>query len=566
MKHKILIGIDDFKAFRSSDGLYVDKSLLISEVLDNGAGVSVITRPRRFGKTLNMSMLSYFFDIKNSEENRGLFSKLDIEKSQYFVEHMGQYPVVNITFKDIKRGDWQGCYEEIVELIKVEYDKHRYLQNSSKLTDLEKNTYILILEGKANESQYRRSLNELVKYLSKFYDRKVVVLIDEYDTPVIEGELEGYFKEVVKFMQTFLSGALKGNNYLYKGIMTGIVRLEGTGIFSGLNNLDMCTVLDEKYRDKFGFTEKEVKKLLKDYDMEDMEDRVREHYNGYNFDGEVIYNPYSVVKCIDSRRLQNYWLSSSSNDLAKKKLKDMMDMEGANSAKETVEKLLRGGVVNLEIKNRTTISSSMRVGEILNLLLYAGYLKYSNYKDVGKRNWEAEVSIPNKEIESMFGETISEWIEDKYTLDEIEGFKDFLEDLCGAGEDEMKKGIERYLEKRSVMDVEKREEMGYHNFFFGMFQGLSEEYEVESNRESGEGRYDIRLTPIKGKGRKEGIVLELKVGEKDRLKDISREAVKQIEAKGYHNGFKAKGLKKARLIGVAFYKKSAEVTLKVINL
>ena len=564
MGKKMLVGLDNFK--EAVEGYrYVDKTLLISEILETSSKVLAVARPRRFGKSLNMSILSYFFNMDNGAKNRDLFRGLDIEKSSWMKEQ-GKYPVINMTFKDVKSNSWEECYEDMVSLIRVEYGRHPYLKESQKLSEVEREMYGKIVAGDASRSDYKSSLKELSKYLSKYYGKGVIILIDEYDTPVIEGELGGYFKEASKFMEGFLGGALKGGDSLRKGIVTGITRLQGAGIFSGLNSAEVCTLFSNRYRDKFGFTEKEVKELLKEYDMEDKENEVRRHYNGYNFDGEVMYNPYSVARCIDSGRLENFWLGSSSNDLAKKKLKELMEMGGGRSAKKMVEDLLRGESLEVEVKGAIRISNVMRTTDILNLLLYSGYLKYENYGVRKNEDLMAEVSIPNREIRAMYRETIREWIEEKYTLEEIEGFKEFLNTVCEGGVDDMKEGIERYLESRSLIDVEKNEEMGYHNFFFGMFQGLRGEYDVKSNRESGEGRYDIGLMPMEGSKRDEGIVIEFKVGKKENLKDLSKDAISQIEEKGYHNSFKSEYVKRVRLIGIAFSKKSAEVTLKTISI
>lgn len=286
MRRKILTGQSDFEEFIKGNYLYVDKSEFISEMLDLESKVTAISRPRRFGKTLNMSMLSYFFNINNSKENKKLFKGLKIEKSPYFTEQ-GKYPVINITFKDVKSDNWEESYEDIVTQIALEYFNHSYLKDSTKLDEFEKENFLKILKGKANKSKYKSSLKDLSGYLHRYYGRKVIILIDEFDTPIIEGELEGYFKQASKSIQGFLGGALKENKSLYKGIVTGITKLHGAGIFSGVSNADILTIFDSEYKDKFGFTEIEVKELLKEYEMQDKEDAIRKYYNGYNFDGEV---------------------------------------------------------------------------------------------------------------------------------------------------------------------------------------------------------------------------------------------------------------------------------------
>ena len=569
MSRVILAGMDDFKKVRVGNSLYVDKSDFISELLDTGSVVVAIARPRRFGKSLNMSMLSYFFDVNDKEENRKLFKGLKIEKSPYFAKQ-GQYPVINLTFKNFKAMNFQDCYNKIVKLVVTEYDKHPYLKDSPKLTDIEKKNYNKILNREGNGSDYESSLGDLSKYLYKHHGREVVILVDEFDTPAIEGELKGYYEEVSNFMQAFLGEALKGNDKIFKGVVTGITRLQGAGIFSGVNNADIFTILDKEFKDKFGFTEKEVKELLKEYEIEEKEEEVRELYNGYNFRGEVIYNPYSVVKYIKKGEFGNFWLGSSDNDIARKKVKHLFKIKGDEVLRKEVEDLLQGKKIRLEIDEAMKISKKMGSSDIFNLLLYSGYLKYENYVEKAGDVGYVDVSIPNLEIKSIYKKTINEWVKEEYSKEEIKELKNFLDSVCEGGEKEIKERLEKYLNRRSLFDVEKVEEMGYHNFLFGLLQGLEGSYLLDSNKESGGGRFDIMLTPTKekehGNESRSGVIIELKVGEKDRLKSRSEEALKQIEGKRYHKNLEDQGVKKVRLIGIAFNKKEAEVSLKEMDL
>ena len=572
MSRKILAGLSDFRKIMEANGLYVDKSDFISELMDSGSEVVAIARPRRFGKSLNMSMLSYFFNIENREENRKLFKGLKIEKSPYFAEQ-GQYPVINMTFKNVRESNWEECLEKIRSVVADEYTKHKYLMakdyENGGLDKKDIEYFQTIIDEKSSIIKLKESLKKLSHYLNRYYGKRVVVLVDEYDTPIIEGELEGYFKEASNFMQGFLNDALKENESLHRGIITGITRLQGAGIFSGLNSADICTIFDAGYKDKFGFTEKEVKELLHEYKMADEEERVREHYNGYNFRGEVIYNPYSVVKSVVKREFGNFWLGSSSNDLAKKKVKQLIEMGRDEVIRKMVEDLLQGKKVKIKVKEVLEIREDMSHVEILNLLLYSGYLKYESHDEKRNEKGKIEVSIPNLEIKEIYNQSIEEWMEKGYGAEEAVELKSFLESVCKGVEGEIKKGLERYLERRSVMDGEKIMEMGYHNFIFGLLQGLDSRYLLESNRESGKGRYDIMLTPInmkEGDKLEEGVVIEMKVGEEGNLAEKSREALKQIEEKKYFKSLEGKGIKKARLIGIAFSGKEAEVCLKEISL
>ena len=569
MKRKISAGLSDFKEVIENNNLYMDKSDFISEVLDAESKVIAIARPRRFGKTLNMSMLSYFFSLNDREENRKLFKGLKIEKSSYFREQ-GEYPVVSITFKDIKSDTWEESYQDIVSLIKLQYSKHAYLEESDFLNREEKEGYRKILDGGANIAEYKLSLFDLSNYLHKHHGKKVVVLVDEFDTPVIEGELEGYFKKASKFMEGLLGKALKDNPSLHRGVMTGITRLQGVGIFSGLNSGDVCTIFDGEYKDKFGFTENEIKELLEEYGIKDQEQSIKEYYNGYNFDGEVIYNPYSVVKFISKGRFGDFWLGSNSNDLAKKKVMQLLEMKDDEVVRKMVEDLVQGKRVKMEVDEALRISEDMELMDILNLLLLSGYLKYENYRRDKDNVRYAEVSIPNLEIKSIYRKTINAWVKGKYTMEDIEGLKKFLKSVCVGEEEEIKERLERYLNRRSILDGEKVLEMGYHNFLFGLLQGLESRYILESNRESGEGRFDIMLTPVgsegKGANQERGILIELKATQRDMLKNGSKEAVVQMEDKKYHKKFEDMGIKRARLVGIAFNKKEVEVSLKEITL
>ncbi len=572
MSRKIFAGVANFEKIIKGGGLYVDKSDFIEELLNFGDEVIAIARPRRFGKTLNMSMLSYFFDINNGEENKKLFKGLKIEKSPYFSEQ-GQYPVINMTFKDVKERSWDKCIEKIKSIVSDEFIKHKYLlegEGKKELEKKDKDYFKAVMEEEISETKLKDSLKRLSQFLHQYFGKEVVILVDEYDTPIIEGELAGYFKEASNFMQSFLSGALKGVDSLHKGVVTGITRLQGAGIFSGLNNADVCTVFENSYKNKFGFTEKEVKKLLGEYRLEDKGEEIREYYNGYNFRGEVIYNPYSVVKCIAKGEFSNFWLGSSSNDLAKMKLKKLIEIGDGRSVRKLIEDLIQGKAVTTTITGSIKISEEMTITDILNLFIYSGYLRYEAFRvgDDGLRS--AEVMIPNREVKEIYRGTVEEWVEERYSLNEILEFKVFLDSICEGDEKAIKEGLESYLEGRSTMDVERVEEMGYHNFFFGMMQGLKGRYDVESNRESGSGRYDILLTPTKRQTKflsfGAGIVIEFKVGKKEQLKKISENALKQIEEKKYYKSLEGKGINKARLIGIAFNKKEAEVTLKEIKL
>lgn len=303
---------------------------------------------------------------------------------------------------------------------------------------------------------------------------------------------------------------------------------------------------------------------------ESKEEKVKEHYNGYNFMGEVVYNPHSVLSYMDTGEFRNFWLGSSSNDLAKQKVEQLLEISGDEIVRKMMEDLLQGKKVKMEVNEVLRISKDMEPTDILNLLLYSGYLKYENYKQDGDNVFHAEVSIPNLEIKAIYRKTINEWVKGKYTMEEIEELKKFFRSVCEGEKEEIRVRLERYLDRRSMMDGEKISEMGYHNFLFGLLQGLENRYLLDSNKESGAGRFDVMLTPVRSKieknDQRKGVVIKLKVGEKQKLKKLSEEAIRQMEDKRYYKNLEDKELGGIRLIGIAFNGKEAEVLLKEIKI
>ena len=595
-KKKLPVGNADFKKVITEENYYVDKTLFIKEMLDGGEEVRVVMRPKRFGKTMMLSTCKYFFDMEGKEENKKLFKGLDIEKSKYFQEQ-GKYPVIYLTFKDVKEENWTDCYSKIKSMIKKEYDKHKILKTSSILTDLEKKTYEQIIDGIDDITEYESSLGNLSEFLYKQHKEKVVILIDEYDTPIIEGEIKGYYEKVKGFMKNFLSAGLKDNICLYRGLMTGIVRMSGAGIFSGLNNVDINTIAGGEFGDKFGFTEDEVKNMLKIYGMKDRLEEVKGWYNGYTILGEKVYNPYSLLKFVKRKEIVNGWIESGDNELARKKIRSFLEFEGCSSiARNSMEKIVSGGEVEIEYNQDIRVEGS-GIDDALSLLLSSGFLTFEYLKGIiGRKDKRLSVVIPNEEVREVYKRTLDLKVIEKYKSRE---FEEFLEVFETDEEQVIKEGIESHLMDASFHDFsedrvkrgERKEliEKDYHNFLHGMFRGYIGRYEVKSNREAGKGRYDLMMIPkIKNKIRK-GMIVELKAenreekeGRRKRQKEESeevkvksdveaakaksKEGLMQIKDRRYIEELKGKEIFKVRLIGIGFVGKSVGVTIEEIKM
>jgi hypothetical protein len=374
------IGINDFKNLRRNNGYFVDKSLFIKEIINDISQVKLITRPRRFGKTLNLSMLKYFFEI-SKEDNSCFFKDLKIWKQEEkYLAEQGQYPVVNLNFKDVKFADFDFCYQRLIMQISNEYKKHDYLLQSEVMRDIDKKNYLLIMNEEADYVRYTSSLGFIIKLLAEYHNKEVIVLIDEYDTPINHGYISGYYPEIIDFMRLFLAEGLKGNKYLKTAVITGIYRVAKESIFSGFNNIKVCSLIDNFYIEYFGFTEEEVKELLIYYNHKEKIDDVRAWYDGYIFgDNTLIYNPWSILNFIENSKLKPYWVNTSSNNI----IREMLSRRG-KGFKEKLQLLMN----NKEIKDITINTDTnfrdiqkkrvINEGILWNLLLISGYLKPVN--------------------------------------------------------------------------------------------------------------------------------------------------------------------------------------------
>jgi hypothetical protein len=551
---RIPIGLDDFRKLREQGLVYVDKSHLIREVLDKGAQTILLPRPRRFGKTLNLSMLRCFFE-KRDDDLSGLFAGLSIAQAgEAYRAHFQRYPVIFITFKEVKARTWDLARASLREKIGALFDEHRYLLESDRLSERDIAHLRAVLDGTADEAAYQLSLLLLSRCLALHHGQDVVVLIDEYDTPIHAAWLNGYALDVLAFFRTFLNAGLKGNPHLFKAVVTGILRVAKESIFSDLNNLAVYTVLAESFSTCFGFTEPEVQALLADAGLSAHLSAVRAWYNGYVFGETVIYNPWSILSFLDrgDGRPRAYWVSTSSNDL----VRDMLVRHGVALEPE-IEALLEGGTIEVSVDEGVVLEDLPRRADALfGLLLFSGYLKA---KEADAPAGEAPtyfLSIPNREVREVYTSTFREWLRER--LGGASGDVDRLTRALLSGDAEaLEASLQTFTENLlshhdTAPRPELRPEQVYHAFVIGLLATLEPAYEVRSNRESGHGRADVLIRPRRGDG--PGVVLELKVaraGKKTMARALA-EGATQIERSGYRAALSAAGIGPVHALVVAF--------------
>ena len=539
---KIPIGIDDFKKLRENSAYYVDKTKLISEILDDGAEVKLFTRPRRFGKTLNMSMLKYFFDIDNAEENRKLFSELDIEKSEYFSEQ-GQYPVIFISLKGIKSNSWEECLFDLKSLISNLYNEFEFVRASLNESELKEFNKIWF---KKDDGEYKNALRNLTAYLYRHYKKEVILLIDEYDSPLISAYEHHYYNDAVTFFKVFYGEALKTNQYLKMGVMTGIIRVIKAGIFSDLNNLSVYSILENEYSEFFGFNQDEVEEILEYFDVKYEVSDVKAWYNGYKFGDAEVYNPWSILKFLKSKKIGSHWVDTSGNFLINDILKNI-----DTDTMEILERLFMGESVEENINGNSDLSVLLDQEEIWELLLFSGYLTidekigedYENVYSLRLPNREVREFFRQKFIDVNFGESL---------------FRKAMESLKKLKFNYFEKYLQDILLKSTSYNDAKNEDF-YHGLILGMMFYLDNHYYVKSNEESGLGRYDLMIEPKNKNNR--AFILEFKVTrDENTLEKVSREAIEQIIEKRYDVVLRERGIEDITLIGVAFCGKRVKIS------
>ncbi|NFL88070.1 AAA family ATPase [Clostridium botulinum] len=550
------IGVDNFEKLITRDYYYIDKTLLIKDLLDNKADVNLFTRPRRFGKTLNMSMLQYYFE-KREKNNSYLFENLNImEAGEEYLSHMGQYPVINLSLKSAKQPNFELAYISIARRIAEEYKRHEYILKSENLKN-EKERFLKILKEQGDEGDYTDSIFFLSQCLEKYHNKKVIILIDEYDVPLENAFFEGFYDKMIAFLRSLFESALKTNSSLEFSVITGCLRISRESIFTGLNNLNIVSILNDRYAEHFGFTDDEVKKILKDYKLEEKYSVIKEWYNGYIFGSTNVYNPWSVVKYVYDL-LPNinvfpssYWANTSSNSIVKSLI------EKADSVtKKEIELLIEGKTIEKRVHEDITYDEMYDSMENLwNFMFFTGYFKKVGERMDEEDNHYITLKIPNKEVKYIFKNKILKWFHDKV---KVKNLSKMYSAIFSKDVETFQKELNAML--RQTISFNDAYENFYHGFTLGVLANMHD-FLVKSNREAGDGRSDIFIKSLSIF--EPCVILELKVC--DKPKDIFKkcdEALAQIDAKNYEEELKEEGYENIIKYGISFYRKDCVIKVK----
>lgn len=551
------IGISDYVRAQA-DYYYVDKTLLIKEFLDQKPLVSLFTRPRRFGKTLNMDMLRVFFEISEEDTSKYFEDKAIWRCGEEYRKQQGQYPVVFLTFKDVKFDSWKATLDKIRDLLQEEFGRHQELANSGKLAEYEKTYFAKIINREASEVDLTASLAKLSQMLTKHYGKAPIIIIDEYDTPIQEGYSKDFYDEIIGFMRNFFSGAFKDNKNLTYGFLTGILRIAQESIFSGLNNLTVNSVMDDEYDNFFGFTEEEVSEILSYYGVSEKESELKDWYDGYLFGHTEIYNPWSVINYISKGCIpQTYWVHTGKNEILEDVLKVATD-----DITERLYSLLQGERVIARIDQNVVYRSlSEDPANIYSLLLVAGYLKTPKKELQADGSYLCEVSIPNREIAAVYKSEILSHLLQIGAITRTTANK-IAESLYANDYKRLQKAIAEYMDK-SISFYDAGAEGFYHGLVLGLIALMDNQYKIKSNRESGDGRFDISMIPREE--RYPGIILELKWKKNlsaEALGGLADEALDQIDDMRYDAEMKEDGIRDILKFGIAFSGKKVSVKTK----
>jgi len=563
MARTVSIGTQDFEKMIQRTCFYVDKTGFIKEWWESEDEVTLITRPRRFGKTLNMSMLNCFFSNKYADRGE-LFEKLEIWKDEKYRELQGTYPVIFLSFAEIKQNNYQDTIAKIKKILCSLYQSFMFLKDWDGLTDEEKNNLKRISEDMSDVTA-QSALNELSNYLSRYYGKKVIILLDEYDTPMQEAYTNGYWEELVAFTRSLFNSTFKTNPYLERAIMTGITRVSKESIFSDLNNLEVVTTLSSKYTTAFGFTEQEVFNALDEFGLSAQKGEVKAWYDGFMFGKQKdIYNPWSIINFLDKKEYNPYWAESSSNGLINELIRT-----GSTKTKETMETLILGGVVEKNIDEQIVFGQlKTNKDAVWSLLLASGYLRIERFRTIGKLNKKIySLKLTNYEVMQMFGAMIEQW----FGGDNVP-YNEFVEAMLSADLESMNEYMSRvttniisYFDTGNSPSDEEPERF-YHGFVLGLMVDQIDNYIITSNRESGFGRYDIMLEPIdKNNVHYPGIIIEFKVinpRKENSLEETVEAALKQIEEKNYDAELIKRGVKAENIHHYGFAFKGKKVLIE----
>jgi hypothetical protein len=560
---KLPVGISDFGKLIRGRYTFVDKSLLIRDLIQEGAEITLITRPRRFGKTLNLSMLQHFFARQVLKQpTQGLFDALAIAREADCMQHQGQYPVIFFSFKDLKETNFTAFTTKLAYALSALYDQHAELLDASGLSLMKREEARAIWLKQASLTELEYALSLLSELLYEKYQKPVIVLIDEYDTPIHSAYLNGYYNEAAGLMRGLLGAVLKDNAYLYRAVVTGILRISRESLFSGLNNLEIHTVLNESYSQYFGFTEPEVEHLLTG-SAEQHKEAVRSWYNGYRFGKRVIYNPWSIINCLKQQnQLRPYWVNTSDNSL----LKNLM-ARAEGRFKQQLEDLIQHRPVEQLIDPNLVFGDLQKDTMALwSLLLFSGYLTASDPHYDMQGRVTCQLRIPNLEVLGLYQRHIEEWFSDSMGVSD---YRAFLASLVTGRLEEFEARLTDYLrESASFFDASQQHpEKFYHGLVLGLIAGLKETHLIYSNRESGYGRYDVAVLPKDNTpaDQRRGILLEFKqVKDSERLKEAAQSALRQIDQQLYQTELERHKVRQVIKIGLAFSGKQMAMAAKSV--
>lgn len=553
-KRPLPIGISDYVRAQS-EYYYVDKTMLIKEFLDRKPLVSLFTRPRRFGKTLNMDMLRVFFEIAETDTGVYFRDKEIWNCGEEYRNHQGKYPVIFLTFKDVKFDSWSATLDKIAGLLQKEYGRHMELMKSDRIAEYEKDYFNSVLNKRANEVELSSSLENLSKMLDSHYGVKPIIIIDEYDTPIQEGYSRDFYEEIIGFMRTFFSGAFKDNEHLSYGFLTGILRIAQESIFSGLNNVTVNSVMDQEYSSFFGFTDREVQQLLRYYDVPEKSEELRDWYDGYCFGRTEIYNPWSVINYVDRGCIpQPYWANTGKNEILDEVLRCATD----DVSEQLIALLQKKAVVARIDQNVVYRHLTEEPANIYSLLLVSGYLKAVSGMLQPDGTYLCEVSVPNREIAAVYKREILSHLLQTGAIMKATANK-FAESLYARDVKRLQDAISEYL-MISASYYDAGTEGFYHGLMLGLVALLDDNYRIRSNRESGEGRFDISLFPRSS--RYPGILMEFKYGkhmDDAQMSEDAKQAICQINDKRYDMEMKDEGVETILKIGMAFSGKHVKI-------